>query len=85
MGAYNVAGRYGEWGDRPHPEQGFRACLGIVRLTKPFGAGRVEPAAMPCARGVRKAGLPVCATDAYLQAHKDIKPLPDCQKDRVKS
>jgi transposase len=30
---------------RPHPEQGFRACLGIVRLTKPFGAGRVEAAA----------------------------------------
>jgi len=31
---------------RPHPEQGFRACLGIVRLTKPFGADRVEAAAM---------------------------------------
>jgi len=35
--------------------------------------------------GVRKAGLPVCATEAYLQAHKDIKPLSDCEKDRVKS
>jgi transposase len=23
---------------RPHPEQGFRACLGIVRLVRPFGA-----------------------------------------------
>lgn len=31
---------------RPHPEQGFRACLGIVRLTKPFGTDRVEAAAM---------------------------------------
>ncbi len=31
---------------RPHPEQGFRACLGIVRLTKPFGVARVEAAAM---------------------------------------
>jgi transposase len=30
---------------RPHPEQGFRACLGIVRLVKPFGAARVEAAA----------------------------------------
>jgi transposase len=30
---------------RPHPEQGFRACLGIVRLTKPFGGARVEAAA----------------------------------------
>jgi transposase len=30
---------------RPHPEQGFRACLGIVRLVKPFGGQRVEAAA----------------------------------------
>jgi transposase len=30
---------------RPHPEQGFRACLGIVRLTRPFGSDRVEAAA----------------------------------------
>lgn len=31
---------------RPHPEQGFRACLGVIRLTKPFGAARVEAAAL---------------------------------------
>jgi hypothetical protein len=30
---------------RPHPEQGFRACLGIVRLVRPFGADRHEAAA----------------------------------------
>jgi len=30
---------------RPHPEQGFRACLGIVRLVQPFGAARLEAAA----------------------------------------
>ena len=30
---------------RPHPEQGFRACLGIVRLMRPFGAERLEAAA----------------------------------------
>ena len=30
---------------RPHPEQGFRACLGIVRLAGPFGAARLEAAA----------------------------------------
>jgi hypothetical protein len=30
---------------RPHPEQGFRACLGIVRLVRPFGADRLEAAA----------------------------------------
>jgi transposase len=31
---------------RPHPEQGFRSCLGIVRLVRPFGADRLEAAAM---------------------------------------
>jgi transposase len=30
--------------ERSHPEQGFRACLGIVRLVKAFGAPRVEAA-----------------------------------------
>src|SRR6266852_960292 len=30
---------------RSHPEQGFRACLGIVRLARPYGAGRLEAAA----------------------------------------
>jgi transposase len=31
--------------ERSHPEQGFRACLGIVRLVKAFGPLRVEAAA----------------------------------------
>jgi len=30
---------------RPHPEQGFRACLGVVRLARPYGAERLEAAA----------------------------------------
>jgi len=30
---------------RPHPEQGFRACLGIVRLAGSHGAERLEAAA----------------------------------------
>ena len=35
---------------RPHPEQGFRSCLGIVRLAKAFGPVRVEAA---CERALR--------------------------------
>jgi transposase len=31
--------------DRPHPEQGFRACLGIVRLARSYGVQRLEAAA----------------------------------------
>src|SRR5439155_8859511 len=30
---------------RPHPEQGFRSCLGILRLVRPFGVARLEAAA----------------------------------------
>jgi transposase len=30
--------------DRPHPEQGFRSCLGILRLAKRYGDERVEAA-----------------------------------------
>ena len=30
---------------RPHPEQGDRVCLGIVRLSGPDGVGRVEAVA----------------------------------------
>ena len=29
---------------RPHPEQGYRACLGILRLGKRFGDERLEAA-----------------------------------------
>ena len=31
---------------RPHPEQGFRSCLGIISLEKRFGAERLEAAAL---------------------------------------
>jgi transposase len=34
---------------KPHPEQGFRACLGILRLVRAWGAERVEAA---CQRGL---------------------------------
>jgi hypothetical protein len=34
---------------RPHPEQGFRASLGILRLVRAWGAERVEAA---CQRGI---------------------------------
>ena len=33
--------------DRPHPEQGYRSCLGILRLAKRYGPARLEAA---CAR-----------------------------------
>jgi transposase len=29
---------------RPHPEQGYRACLGLMRLGRRYGAARLEAA-----------------------------------------
>ena len=34
---------------RPHPEQGYSSCLGILRLSKKYGCERVEAA---CARAM---------------------------------
>jgi transposase len=34
---------------KPHPEQGFRACLGILQLAKTYGEVRLEAA---CQRGL---------------------------------
>ena len=35
--------------DPPHPEQGFRTCLGVLSLVKTYGPQRVDAA---CQRGV---------------------------------
>ena len=32
-------------GDKPHPEMGYRACLGIIRLARKYSPGRMESAA----------------------------------------
>jgi hypothetical protein len=31
--------------DKPHPEMGYRGCLGIIRLAQKYSAERVEAAA----------------------------------------
>ena len=42
--------------ERPHPEQGFRSCLGLMRLERRFGAERLNRA---CRRAL-KAGARAC-------------------------
>ena len=32
--------------DRPHPEQGFRTCLGVLALERTYGSARLEAACM---------------------------------------
>ncbi len=58
---------------RMHPEQGYRACLGIVRLSKSYEYSRVEAA---CARAL---ALEVCSyrsIKSILKTDKDKEPLP---------
>lgn len=49
---------------KPHPEQGFRACLGIVRLAKPHGRDALEAA---CLRASEIGGLSYSSVRSILQ------------------
>ena len=60
---------------KPHPEQGFRACLGIVRLAKPHGRDALEAA---CLRANEIGGLSYSSVKSILQnnlhRHRPAKP-----------
>jgi transposase len=56
---------------RPHPEQGFRACLGILRLVRSHGADRVEAA---CARGLEIGARSYGSVQSILQHGLDRRP-----------
>lgn len=49
---------------KPHPEQGFRACLGIVRLVRPHGRDALEAA---CLRSNEIGGLSYSSVKSILQ------------------
>lgn len=57
---------------RPHPEQGYRSCLGLLRLTKQYGAARVEAAS---ARAVRVGARSYRHVDTMLKHGLDRLPL----------
>jgi hypothetical protein len=56
---------------RPHPEQGFRACLGILRLQRSYGRDRVEAA---CARGLEIGARSYGNVQSILQHGLDRQP-----------
>jgi transposase len=58
--------------DRPHPEQGFRSCLGIVRLCKRYGDARVESA---CARSLSVRGRSYRSVESMLRSGLDKVPI----------
>ena len=59
--------------DRPHPEQGYRSCLGIMRLAKRHGAERLEAA---CARALAADARSYRHVDRILKNGLDRVPLP---------
>jgi transposase len=64
---------------RPHPEQGFRSCLGIIRLGKRHGAGRLEAA---CARALSAHAYSYKSVESILKLGLDAKPLAGSEKTR---
>ena len=59
---------------RAHPQQGFRTCLGILRLAKSYGDDRLEAA---CRRAVSIGGTSYRSVESILKHNLDQKPLPD--------
>ena len=57
---------------RPHPEQGFRTCLGIVRLAKPFGPARLEAA---CLRALQVGARNYGSVKSILDNRLDGQPV----------
>jgi len=58
--------------DRPHPEQGYRSCLGILRLGKRYGDTRLEAA---CARALAAGARSYRHIDSILKSGLDRVPL----------
>ena len=57
---------------RPHPEQGYRSCLGIMRLGKRFGDERLEAA---CTRALAVRALSYRSVESILKTGLDRQPL----------
>ncbi len=59
--------------DRPHPEQGYRSCLGLFRLARRHGEARLEAA---CARALAVGARSYRHVDSILKHGLDRVPLP---------
>jgi transposase len=58
---------------RPHPEQGYRACLGLQRLARQFGDARLEAA---CARAMSIRSPTYRSVNSILAAGLDRQQVP---------
>jgi transposase len=63
---------------KPHPEQGYRACLGLLALAREYGEARLESAsalALRLASPTRKSVLSILQSGRDLQATAATEPL----------
>jgi len=58
---------------RPHPEQGYRACLGLLALARKYGAPRLEAA---CTRAMAIRAPNLRSVTSILQCGLDSSPKP---------
>ena len=59
--------------ERPHPEMGYRSCLGILRLAKKYSAERLE---LACGRAVRVRARSYRHVATILEKGLESTPLP---------
>jgi transposase len=57
---------------RPHPEQGFRSCLGLFRLGRTYGSDRLEAA---CRRALALQAFSYRSVQSILKTGLDRQPL----------
>jgi transposase len=57
---------------KPHPEQGYRSCLGLLRLGQTYSPARLEAA---CNRALRIGGVSYRSVKSILQSGLDQMPL----------
>jgi transposase len=62
----------GVLGSRPHPEQGYRSCLGILRLGRHYGEARLEAAS---ARALVLRAFSYRSVESILRTGLDRQPL----------
>ena len=59
---------------RPHPEQGFRSCMGLISLGRSYGDERLETA---CRRAIAFELYSFRSVKNILETNQDKLPLPD--------
>jgi transposase len=60
--------------EKPHPEMGYRSCLGIIRLAEQYSSTRMEAAAD---RAIRTGACRYQSVKSILKNSLDQQPLPE--------